>query len=165
MDVEIALGALGITGTLIGVAVGDVLRRRGELRRWRIEATRQAVLDFIRLAARLQIAIHEIALAAGGPGHAAAVAKMDRALVELNVEIRALELVTPWDVSGKFWRNLGEIESSVEHLRDPAAVRTWIERDPYAAEGSSEVSVWLQGCINVARRHLGFNLRDETMAA
>jgi hypothetical protein len=164
MDVRIALGALGIAGTLVGVAVGDLLRRRGELRRWRIEVTRQAVLDYVRLAARLQVAIHDIAIARGGPDHASAVAKMDRALVELNVEIRALQLVSPWELGGKFWRNLAEIESSIEHLRNADSVREWVDRDPHALEGSAEVGIWLQGCINAARRHLGFDLRDGSMA-
>jgi hypothetical protein len=165
MTVEVVLGALGIAGTLIGVTLGDVLRRRGERERWRIEVTRQAVMNYLRLATRLQVAIHEIALAAGGDGHAAAVAKMDRALVELNVEIRALELVAPGELSGKFWRNLGEIESSVEHFRDADVVRDWVARDPHALEGSTEVAIWLQGCINAARRHLGFRWKDGSIAA
>ena len=31
---------------------------------------------------------------------------MDDVLVELNFQMRAVELMTPWGVSGKAWRNL-----------------------------------------------------------
>lgn len=118
-------------------------------------------MNYVRLTGRLQVAIHDLALAGGGRDHREAVAGVDRALVELNVEIRALELATPWELSGHFWRNLGEMEASIEQLRDPAAVKAWIDRDSHALEGSADVAIWTQGCINAARRHLGFTFKED----
>jgi hypothetical protein len=161
MNSEVLLSALGIVGTLSGVFIGSILQTRAQQRWWRVEATRSAVVEFVRLAARLQLAVHEIAVAADGPGHVAAVHAMERALIELNVEMRAVELVTPWELSGHLWRNLGEIEEAVTSLRDPATVASWSREGVDAREGSPDVALWIQGCINDARRHLGYRYKED----
>lgn len=158
MMVALLVGTIGLLGVLLGAR----LSARADVRRFRYDATRDAMVEVIHLAAKLQVAVRQIAQAAGGPGHELAVRGMDDLLVELNFHLRAVELVSSWRLSGKSWRNLGEIEKRLDELREPALVIEWIRRpDKQAWRGLPEIDIFVQGIVNVARRELGYKLEAD----
>jgi hypothetical protein len=157
--ISIVLG--GVIG-LVGVWLGSRLSARADIRRFRNDATRAAIVEVVHLAARLQVSVRQIARAAGGSDHDLAVRDMDDVLVELNFHLRAVELVTSWRLSGKSWRNLGEIENRLDDLREPSFVVEWLRRpDPQIWRGLPEIDIFVQGIVNVARGELGYGFKED----
>lgn len=122
------------------------------MRQWRDDKALEAVTEFLRLAGAVQLAVQKIARAGGGIGHPNGVEALDEALLRLNLHVRVLEASTPWLLSGRCWRSVGEIEDSVGFLREPSEVQRWVAGYSHALQGLPDLDIWIQGCVNYARR-------------